>query len=1734
MKFRVYSEAKMGYPCQIIRTGLSFPSHLSHMLCRIILTCTICFLGAVSSVFAQIEYMPQVVVVQFTSFSVQKTLTTGLQEFDRKAAQYQVHQIERVYPFLDHVNPTPQARSNWSALRRTYYVRYHSDTTPEYVAKDLNEVPGVVYSEPLIMSKMYNLPIPNDRDFSKQTELQHLQLPEAWDIVRSESGTPRVVIAIVDGGGDWRHEDLRANVWTNEDEIPNNRIDDDRNGFIDDVHGINYPNEDPNNNDPTGLVTNPLNAGHGTNSAGLAGAVTNNNTGIAGAAWNPQIMHINAGCPDVDSFICYAYEGVVYAASNGADIINASWGNLATETDIKFYNQSLDFATDMGSLIVGGAGNDALSLDIFRFYPARHPRVLSVGATQKNSRSLAEFSNYGSIVDVFAPGKSVLTTAPDNSYELVRGTSFATPLVSGVAALVKTKHPDWTPDMVREHIRLTSANMDADNPNLIGELGRGFVNALEAVQTLPTRPAIRIKRWYWTDDDGNEEIKSGDEVTITAVLANYLVDAEQLRIQLAEGDPYPFLDWVTREANIGTLLRDDSVKVKFTFRITENAPINQSVRLFIHTEEGDFEDRTGIFSLQINQDFESVHRNLSAFYRSTGGSSWRKNDNWNLTKVPTASEFRLWHGVLMVDGLLAGLTLNQNNLTGTLPPELGNLSRLWTLSLRENALSGPIPPELGRLSNLNRLTLDNNTLSGPIPPELGNLSQMTRLWLYQNTLSGEIPSELGQLSQMESLELHQNTLSGEIPSELGQLSNLQALTLHNNTLSGSIPPELGNLFRLRRLRLENNELSGPIPRQLGLLSSLERLIMNDNKASGEIPPELGNLVKLRDLNLESNALSGEIPPELGKLSNLQVLHLGRNNLSGEIPAELGNLLRVEKMYLENGSLSGEIPPQLGNLLELEDLLLHRNDLSGPIPPELGRLSRLKRLTLDNNSLSGEVPPELGDLSQLTKLFLGGNSLTGSLPRSLMKLKNLELLYFGAQKLCAPKDDEFQAWLKTVPKVNGLTCSGDVFEYHVADQSYRRNRAIATLDMPEITGGGGPFTYTLSPELPQGLRFHPSSRTISGRPIDNLPPTYFTYTATNAQGEHTRLQFRIHVFPHVSSSVRNTALESLYTSTDGENWAHSTGWKITSPPADGELENWHGVQATGGQIYALNLQQNTLLGEIPSELGALEGLIDLNLSLNALSSTIPPEIGELTELQQLDLHGNILSGPVPAELGNLKKLRRLRLHENSLTGQLPRSLTQLKNLETLTFGGQGLCAPRDREFQEWLKTITVVEGPACTGLVFAAQIADQLYPVTQPIQPVTLPAVTAGKPPIRYTLSPELPLGLSFDAETRTIRGTPTTVTPPTLFAYEATDADGIKDSQVFQIRVFPYVSNTVRDAALSALYRSTGGENWFNDSGWDLDAPPSDEALKDWYGVHATQGQVEQIRLQKNNLTGRIPLELGQLSGLEQLHLQGNLLTGTVPGELGNLSELRQLALQDNALGGSLPRGLMQLDNLENLFFGGQALCAPRDDMFQAWLKEIANTSGAACPLVAFAEEAIDQSYARNTEITPLVLPEATGVQPVTYEITPALPSGLSFDPETRTIRGTPVDVLPPTTLTYTATDADGASVTQQFQLEVYSPVGRETEGVPTEFAVHANYPNPFRQSTRMVFDLPWPARVQIDVMDVLGRQVHSSPPEDLEAGFHEMEWSGTALPSGAYLYRLTATSHESRSVYVGRFVRVR
>jgi hypothetical protein len=311
-------------------------------------------------------------------------------------------------------------------------------------------------------------------------------------------------VAVIDSGIDYTHPDLAANMYTNPGEIPDNGVDDDRNGFVDDVRGWDFRDND---NDPMD------NRGHGTHVAGTIGAVGNNGIGVTGVAWEVTLVPLRFIGRDGLGTSAGAIEAIDYAIGAGVDIINASWGTPLFSQPLL---ESITEASDAGILFVTSAGNAGIDADVIPHYPSGFdvPAIVAVAATDHND-SLASFSNYGALtVDLAAPGVSTLSTFPFDDYGRLSGTSMASPHVAGTAALVLAVAPGLDALSLKDNLL---ASVDAI-PDLAGRLvSGGRLNAFRALSSRETVPpgactdlAVSspgsfslVLTWTATGDDGD-------------------------------------------------------------------------------------------------------------------------------------------------------------------------------------------------------------------------------------------------------------------------------------------------------------------------------------------------------------------------------------------------------------------------------------------------------------------------------------------------------------------------------------------------------------------------------------------------------------------------------------------------------------------------------------------------------------------------------------------------------------------------------------------------------------------------------------------------------------------------------------------------------------------------------------------------------------------------------------------------------------------------------------------------------------------------------------------------------------------------------------------------------------------------------------------------------------------------------------------------------------------------------
>lgn len=376
--------------------------------------------------------------------------------------QYDVHSITR--PFISSYSPD---------LKNTYKIRFGDEEGIDDFVEDISEMEVVEYAEKIANS--HELYTPNDYNNFSVYHLDIINAKDAWDV---SQGNSDVVIAVIDAAFLHSHPDLSSQIWVNADEIPNNGIDDDNNGYVDDVKGWDGVDDD---NDPT-PPSNGVNHEHGTMVASTVAAATNNGIGISAIGFGCKLMTFKTKwdiLPDPTrpgSVSGEAIdEGLQYAIDNGAEVINMSFGGLGGSSGTR--QQLINEAHARGIVLVGGAGNDGMNAP---FYPAALDHVISVAATTSADRK-SGFSNYHSTVDLSAPGSNIRvaghTAGLSPNYHPTQGTSFSCPIVAGLAGLMLSANPCLTPDELEAILKATADNIDAQNPSFLGQLGAGRVNA---------------------------------------------------------------------------------------------------------------------------------------------------------------------------------------------------------------------------------------------------------------------------------------------------------------------------------------------------------------------------------------------------------------------------------------------------------------------------------------------------------------------------------------------------------------------------------------------------------------------------------------------------------------------------------------------------------------------------------------------------------------------------------------------------------------------------------------------------------------------------------------------------------------------------------------------------------------------------------------------------------------------------------------------------------------------------------------------------------------------------------------------------------------------------------------------------------------------------------------------------------------------------------------------------------
>ncbi len=503
------------------------------------------------------------------------------------------------------------------SLQRTYVINYRSGEDPKQLATEIEKIGGVVYAEPHytyqtadvnILKNQQESPemfpsmqeseenkyIPNDPliDQHSQNLFDYMNIFKAWGVNR---GSSDVVIAIVDTGVYYDHPDLKDNLWYNpepgladdyfaEFEILNDTI-----GWNFWESGDVFKGEEPEQNaNPVGKFSR-----HGTRVAGVAAAVTDNAEGIAGVGFQTQYMPVKVGgTKDYPNSLPFAIHGIIYAAINGADVINCSFVGTGNS---RFSSDAITFAQEMGAVVIAAIGNNGISTT--GTYPASFDDVLAVGAVRDSfDDRITHFSNFGYKVDVFAVGQSVMSTTFEYDdeenlwvpgYQPFTGTSAATPIVSGLAGLLKAEYPDWPAQRIASQISGTARSIRHANPEQQYEdkLGNGVIDAFAALTE--NVPVIHFTDYVFTKEQ-NQKINVGESGVLTAEGVHFGSPSPELFFKLESMQPGITIH--TERKAISDLGPGEIFNIVFSISIDDDYSLDSVPGFRLTWSAGDIED----------------------------------------------------------------------------------------------------------------------------------------------------------------------------------------------------------------------------------------------------------------------------------------------------------------------------------------------------------------------------------------------------------------------------------------------------------------------------------------------------------------------------------------------------------------------------------------------------------------------------------------------------------------------------------------------------------------------------------------------------------------------------------------------------------------------------------------------------------------------------------------------------------------------------------------------------------------------------------------------------------------------------------------------------------------------------------------------------------------------------------------------------------------------------------------
>ncbi len=487
-------------------------------------------------------------------------------------------------------------------LNNIYLVHYSGTVTPAMMAQSLEQNPYVEFAEPHYMYKVNSTEsIPSDSLISTQYALKVIQAFQAWNITM---GSPTVSVGIVDTGVNWMHPDLYPNIWHNPHWRTDTQYPADSIGWDFGGNG-NNGNPTPDNNPQEDF---PPPYEHGTHVAGIV-AAAGVDSGTVGVAPGCKIMCVKASEKDlVDPntgfpYIVFGFEGIIYAADNGARVINCSWGGVGYS---QYEQDVIDYAAAKGALVVAAAGND--NSEEFQT-PAYYQGVLSVAATDQNDVK-TYFTNYSYNVSVSAPGLDIISTYGTDSYATLNGTSMASPCAAGVAALVASEYPNYTAQQIMEQVRVSSDNIYNINPTFADMLGFGRVDAYRALTV--SSPGVQISGITLSDSAGGNNdgiFTDGETIQVFGTATDWLSPTSNLKLTLASNDPNVTI--VNSTEDVGALETLGTFNMRsnpLSFKVNPGTPDDYVATFVIQITDGSYSDYAS-FSAILNPIYNQVEIN---------------------------------------------------------------------------------------------------------------------------------------------------------------------------------------------------------------------------------------------------------------------------------------------------------------------------------------------------------------------------------------------------------------------------------------------------------------------------------------------------------------------------------------------------------------------------------------------------------------------------------------------------------------------------------------------------------------------------------------------------------------------------------------------------------------------------------------------------------------------------------------------------------------------------------------------------------------------------------------------------------------------------------------------------------------------------------------------------------------------------------------------------------------------